>query len=235
MDEDKAATVPEPPAVALAGCGVDSGVMMARALARRRRIHPLYVRQGALWEDAEEAALRQFIAALEGGKTGGRLAPLHVMRLDLPDTYASRWALDRTIQPPGETSADEAVYLPGRNLALLFQGALLAQSLDVHTLLIGLLAGNPFSDAHPAFLRSFEQTYELATHYKIRVETPLGGLHKEEVIRLGAGLPLEFTFSCLRPVGGRHCGHCNKCAERQRGFAQAGVEDPTEYAGLEAK
>ena len=47
----------------------------------------------------------------------------------------------------------------------------------------------------------------------------------------GRGMPLGETFSCLRPVGGRHCGRCNKCAERRAGFGAAGMTDPTEYAG----
>jgi 7-cyano-7-deazaguanine synthase len=37
------------------------------------------------------------------------------------------------------------------------------------------------------------------------------------------------TFSCMRPVDGKHCGTCNKCAERRRAFASAGLSDPTEY------
>ena len=32
------------------------------------------------------------------------------------------------------------------------------------------------------------------------------------------------------PVGDRHCQACNKCAERRKGFAEAGIEDRTLYA-----
>ena len=63
------------------------------------------------------------------------------------------------------------------------------------------------------------------------VETPLAGLSKADVIRRGRELRLDLTFSCLSPgPDHRHCGRCNKCAERMRGFAAAGVVDPTEYA-----
>lgn len=222
--------------VALAGGGVDSGLMMALALqAGRRRVFPLYVRQGALWEDAEEAALRRFLAELPARlappPAAGLLAPLHVMRLELPREYASQWALDPRSAPPAAASPDEAVYLPGRNLALLFQGALLAQSLGAHALQLGLLAGNPFPDSRPAFLRSFEQTFALATGgYRVRIETPLAARRKPDVLRQAAPLPLEHTFSCLRPSGPRPCGQCNKCAERRRGFHAAHLPDPTVYA-----
>jgi 7-cyano-7-deazaguanine synthase len=63
------------------------------------------------------------------------------------------------------------------------------------------------------------------------VETPLSGLTKAEVVRRAAGLPIELTFSCLNPtVDHRHCGACNKCAERRKGFVDANVPDPTAYA-----
>jgi 7-cyano-7-deazaguanine synthase len=63
----------------------------------------------------------------------------------------------------------------------------------------------------------------------VRLLVPYRGLSKAEVVRRGRGLPLEWTFSCLKPADGRHCGACNKCAERRRGFAEAGLPDPTDY------
>jgi 7-cyano-7-deazaguanine synthase len=49
-------------------------------------------------------------------------------------------------------------------------------------------------------------------------------------MRLGRDLPLELTFSCIRPVRDQHCGDCNKCAERQLAFRNAGLADRTPYA-----
>jgi 7-cyano-7-deazaguanine synthase len=65
----------------------------------------------------------------------------------------------------------------------------------------------------------------------IEVLRPFAGLHKTEVMHLGRELPLERTFSCIRPVSGQHCGQCNKCAERRRAFADSGVPDITPYDG----
>jgi 7-cyano-7-deazaguanine synthase len=42
-------------------------------------------------------------------------------------------------------------------------------------------------------------------------------------------LPLHLTFSCINPIEDRHCGNCNKCAERKNGFAAAGIPDLTAY------
>jgi 7-cyano-7-deazaguanine synthase len=64
----------------------------------------------------------------------------------------------------------------------------------------------------------------------IQVLTPFSQLAKEEVVRIGEELPLELSLSCVNPVDGQRCGSgCNKCAERQKAFALAGVADPTHY------
>ena len=70
------------------------------------------------------------------------------------------------------------------------------------------------------------------------------GIREREVqnLMIQWSLPLGWTFSCVRPIlaagpedrlpgGGRHCGTCNKCGERRRAFADAGLTDPTEYQG----
>ncbi|HEY4485265.1 MAG TPA: 7-cyano-7-deazaguanine synthase, partial [Nitrospiria bacterium] len=54
-----------------------------------------------------------------------------------------------------------------------------------------------------------------------------------EVIERGRSFPMELTFSCLNPQGKDHCGACNKCAERMEAFAQAGMEDRTQYGSNE--
>jgi 7-cyano-7-deazaguanine synthase len=53
---------------------------------------------------------------------------------------------------------------------------------------------------------------------------------KRQVMELGRDLPLELTFSCISPVDSLHCGRCNKCAERQAAFRDAGLPDGTRYA-----
>jgi 7-cyano-7-deazaguanine synthase len=45
----------------------------------------------------------------------------------------------------------------------------------------------------------------------------------------GKELPLHLTFSCINPTQGVHCGTCNKCAERRKGFRDAGLADDTAY------
>ena len=97
---------------------------------------------------------------------------------------------------------------------------------------LGLLAGNPFPDASPAFFAAMAEALSRGLATPIGIDVPFSGMHKADVIRLGVelGVPLALTLSCMQPVEGRHCGRCSKCRERRDGFIEAGVEDPTEYA-----
>jgi 7-cyano-7-deazaguanine synthase len=67
----------------------------------------------------------------------------------------------------------------------------------------------------------------------LRVHAPLIELSKADIVREGTRLGVDFaqTVSCYRADSdGRACGHCDACVLRARGFADAGVADPTHYA-----
>lgn len=69
----------------------------------------------------------------------------------------------------------------------------------------------------------------------VRLVRPFATYNKIDVMRLGQGLPLGLTFSCIAPTDGLHCGRCNKCGERIEAFRAAGMEDPTVYAAAGKK
>jgi 7-cyano-7-deazaguanine synthase len=57
-------------------------------------------------------------------------------------------------------------------------------------------------------------------------------MDKTAIVKRGIelGVPFALTWSCY--VGGdKHCGKCGTCVERKEAFVQAGVADPTPYAG----
>lgn len=211
--------------------GLDSAVL-ARAMARRHApVFPLYVRAGLRWEPVEEYWLRRLLKTIDAG---GAIRPLTVARLPVEDVYGAHWSLTgRGV--PGARSADGAVYLPGRNLLLLSKAAVFCALRGIPAVAMGPLKGNPFPDATPAFFRGFARLASRALEFPLRVLTPLARLSKAQVVQAGNGLPLELTFSCMRPVGRRHCGACNKCDERRRAFRAAGLPDPTAYAARPAR
>ena len=204
--------------------GLDSCVLLDYLADRGWDLTPLYVRAGLVWEGVELIWIRRFLAGLNHPG----LNPLRQLSLPVEDLYRSHWSTTGEAVP-GAHSEDSAVYLPGRNLLLLSKAAVYCALNRIGVIFLGPLKGNPFPDSTPAFFRGFERLASRALTHPLEIAAPFGHLSKAEVIGLGRELPLELTFSCIRPVGEKHCGACNKCAERRRSFAEAAVEDKTDY------
>lgn len=213
--------------VVLASGGVDSAILVANLASRGHAVQPVYVRFGLGWEAVEETYLRQFLRALPDGRG---VSPLVVLELPVADVYGVHWSVSGA-GVPDETTPDEAVYLPGRNLLLLAKTSVWCALNGVPAIALGTLRGNPFADSSKEFLSGLASLAGTALDIELDVMTPFAGLTKAEVLELGRGLPLEHTFSCISPVNGDHCGRCNKCAERRHGFQVAAMEDRTPYAG----
>lgn len=205
--------------------GLDSSVLMAELARKGRDVFPIYVRAGLRWERVELAVLRRFIRAL-----GARnIAPLVVLDLPMNDVARGHWSLGgRGV--PGYRAAVESNYILGRNLSLLSKAAIFCARNKIGEIAMAPLASNPFPDARPQFFRAFERVVTTGLELPLRVRTPFARMEKADVIRRGRTLPLRFTMSCANPRGGLHCGECTKCAEREAGFREAGVPDPTHYA-----
>lgn len=204
--------------------GLDSAILLGETLRKRAAVHPLYVRSGLYWEPAELRHLRRFLRALRDPA----LQPLRILEVPVTDLYGKHWSITGEHVPDAATP-DEAVFLPGRNVLLLAKGMLWCHLHGVAELALGLLGSNPFADATPRFIAGYQKMINRAIGGRVRVRRPYAGLTKTDVMRRGRDLPLELTFSCIRPISGKHCGCCNKCAERQRAFADAGMPDPTDY------
>jgi 7-cyano-7-deazaguanine synthase len=223
------------PVAVLTSGGVDSAVLVAAKLAEGRDVQPIYVRFGLAWEEAEQSHLARFLSSLQGtgasrvAPAGGRLRPLTILDEPVGDVYGAHWSLTGRAVPDADTP-DEAVYLPGRNLLLLAKSTVYCAREGIGEIALGVLAGNPFPDSRRSFYEQMEAVAAAATGRAIRIETPFSRLTKADVLRLGADLALEWTFSCIAPVGGIHCGRCNKCGERRRAFAAVSIPDRTAYA-----
>jgi 7-cyano-7-deazaguanine synthase len=214
-----------PPAAVLISGGLDSAVLLGETLRERSAVWPLYVRTGLAWESAELTHLHRFLEAVNGPA----LRPLHILDLPVTDLYGQHWSITGQ-QVPDADSPDEAVFLPGRNVLLLAKALLWCHLNRVDVLLLGLLRGNPFPDATASFFTAYVAAVNQAVEGRVRVQRPFAELSKRQVLERAGNLPLELSFSCIRPIHDRHCGQCNKCAERRRAFADLGRADGTAYA-----
>ncbi len=221
--------------VVLFSGGLDSAVLLALELRSHQPVHPVHVRSGLAWEDAERRAIDRLLAH------SAYAAPLRTIAFDMRDVYpASHWAVVGT--PPSYDTPDEDVYLEGRNIVLLAKTAILCARLGVGRIALGPLSNNPFPDASAEFFQTMGRALSLGLAKDIVAVTPLASRHKEDVITLGAelGVPFERSLSCMNPQSERakrrepeedlHCGACSKCRERRDAFRVAGVADPTAYA-----
>jgi len=204
--------------------GSDSAILVGEACRAGINVFPIYVITGLSWEEAELAHCRRFLDALLA-KT---LQPLKVLEQPVADVYGRHWSLTGDNVPDADTP-DKAVFLPGRNVLLLAKAILWCHLQSIPAIALAPLESNPFPDATPRFFAEMEQVVNRAVEGNVRILRPYATLHKTDVLRRGQGMPLQHTFSCIRPIAGQHCGRCNKCAERQKAFADLNWIDPTEY------
>lgn len=208
----------------LASGGLDSAVLVAD-LAKDAEVFPIYVSKGLAWEAAELASLKAFLTAVRHPN----VRPLTVLSIPIKEVYGEHWSITGE-NVPGADEPDIKVFLPGRNVLLLGLAAVWCSTHDVHRVAIGSLGGNPFPDATPEFFRRFGDLLSEALGHTVAIVAPYRGMHKEDLIKKHAALPLELTLTCMAPQGDQHCGRCNKCFERQTAFKAAGVPDRTRYA-----
>lgn len=213
--------------------GLDSAVLTAEEAARGN-VQPIYVSVGLAWEGAERRTIARL---LESGALGASVQPLTMLAVDMTDVYPSgHWAIEG--RPPGYHTADQEVYLPGRNIVLLGKAAVYCATARIGRLILGTLDHNPFPDATPVFRSAMASALSIGLEHALQIDAPYASASKADVIRRGValGLPLDLTLSCMNPTlpappsAPRHCGLCSKCRERHDGFRDSGVPDPTDYA-----
>jgi len=221
------------PAVVLFSGGLDSSTCLAIAREEGFAPHALAVRYGQ--RHAHELRAAERVAAAAG-------VTLKVVELDLRAIGGS--ALTGEMEVPKDAPLGQGIpvtYVPARNTVLLALALGYAEVLGAQDLYIGVNAidYSGYPDCRPAFVRAFEALANVATAAAVEgrarytVHAPLLQLSKAEIIRLGTrlGVPYGLTHSCYDPdLEGRACGRCDSCRLRRRGFAEAGVPDPTPYA-----
>lgn len=214
----------ETTAILISG-GLDSAILLGHLLQQGDRVQPIYIATDCIWQAAEQRALEQFLAARENEAA----LPLVELAVPLADLYGNHWSMTG-YQVPDESTSDEAVSLWGRNPLLLLKAMLWCSMHDIPRLALATLQGNPFADASPRFFQQFARSLATATDTDVQILCPFAEMSKTEVLELGSEMPLQFTFSCLAPQKGQHCGVCNKCAERAKALQAMPDGDPTRYA-----
>jgi 7-cyano-7-deazaguanine synthase len=142
--------------------------------------------------------------------------------------------------PKGGVGSDIPVtYVPARNTIFLSLALGWAEAAGAQDIFVGVnaLDYSGYPDCRPDFIAQFEKLANMATRAGVegggfRIHAPLQQMTKADIAREAdrLGLDAALSHSCYDPVDGRHCGLCDACRLRAKGFAEAGLPDPTVYA-----
>jgi 7-cyano-7-deazaguanine synthase len=219
------------PAVVLLSGGLDS--MVCAGLAREQGFFVVALTVDYNQRHSVELDAARTIAA--------QLAGRHiVLPLDLRAFGGSALTSDIDVPKDGVQPGIPVTYVPARNTIFLSLALGLAEACGARDIFIGVnaLDYSGYPDCRPEFIEEFQRLANLATKAGVegggfKIHAPLLHLTKAEIAREAErlGLDAAISHSCYDPLpDGRHCGRCDACRLRAKGFADAGLEDPTAYA-----
>lgn len=223
-----------PKAVVLVSGGLDSTTCLAMAKAQGFELYALTLFYGQRHKVELKAARK--VAKVYKVK-------MH-LELEVPLTAFGGSALtDKKIKVPKHGNVKELgkgippTYVPARNTVFLSLALAWAEVVGAEHIFIGVnaLDYSGYPDCRPEFIRAFEKLAKLATKkgvegkWKLKIHTPLIRMSKAQIIKAGLKLKVNYgiTHSCYDPKpNGRACGRCDSCLLREKGFKEAGVENP---------
>jgi 7-cyano-7-deazaguanine synthase len=169
-----------------------------------------------------------------------KLADRHiVLPLDLRAFGGSALTGDIDVPKDGVGEGIPVTYVPARNTIFLSLALGLGEASGARDIYVGVnaLDYSGYPDCRPQFIDEFQRLANVATKAGVEgegftIHAPLLHMTKADIAREAQRLSLDagLSHSSYDPVEGRHCGKCDACRLRAKGFADAGLEDPTVYA-----
>lgn len=219
-------------AVVLLSGGLDSMVAAGIARAAGHDLLALTINYNQRHAIELQAAAR--IAAAFGARR-------HVvLPLDLSQFGGSALTDDIAVPKDGVGEGIPVTYVPARNTIFLSVALGWAEAAGARDIYFGInaLDYSGYPDCRPAFLDAFTAMANLATKAGVegdpfRFHAPLLHMSKAQIAAEASRLGLDagMSWSCYDPTPeGLHCGLCDSCRLRAKGFEEAGLPDPTRYA-----
>lgn len=163
-----------------------------------------------------------------------------VLPLNLRGFGGSALTSDTAVPKNGVAPGIPVTYVPARNTIFLSLALGLAEARGAKRIYVGVnaLDYSGYPDCRPAFVEAFAATANLATRAGVEgdpflFETPLLHMTKADIAREAhrLGIDAGMSWTCYDPTAdGLHCGECDACRLRHKGFVEAGLPDPTRYA-----
>jgi 7-cyano-7-deazaguanine synthase len=220
-----------PNSVVLLSGGMDSATCMAVARAADNRCFALsfdYGQKHRAELDAASAIAKAMHAAEH-----------RIIRIEMGQFGGSALTDTAIAMPESGGAGIPITYVPARNTVFLSLGLAWAEVLAADSIYTGVNAVDysGYPDCRPEYIAAFQAMANLATKRAVEgnlleIRTPLIGLSKAAIVKLGTELGVDFgaTVSCYSAdASGAACGHCDACRLRRDGFLAVGIPDPTRY------
>ncbi|HZR77911.1 MAG TPA: 7-cyano-7-deazaguanine synthase QueC [Chthoniobacterales bacterium] len=223
-------------AVVLLSGGLDSATTLAIARAQGYECYALSFDYGQRHRREIDAARK--IAASLGAKEH------RIVKID--NSIFSGSALTDNLEVPKERSEKQmglgipVTYVPARNTIFLAHALAWAETIPAGHIFIGANAidYSGYPDCRPEFIALFETLANIGTKAgvegaRLQINAPLIKMSKADIVRKAIELRVDIslTHSCYDPApDGAACGKCDSCQLRLKGFHEAGVKDPINYA-----
>lgn len=223
------------PAVCVCSGGIDSTVAATIASQEGYELHLFHASYGQRAEEREKEAV---------AKIAVYLAAKELKFVEIPFLKelggSSLTDITRKVPVGEEVNLDKAketpsTWVPCRNLVLLAIASAYAEVISAEAIFVGFNAeeARSYPDNSNEFVKRYNAVLEKAVAFfslPPTVKAPLVDLLKPEIIKKGIEVkaPLHLTYSCYLGEE-KHCGICESCVHRRRGFKEAGVEDTTVY------
>jgi len=216
--------------VVLFSGGIDSTTALYWALAKGPSVHALSFDYGQRHR-VEIRMARKLVRKLG--------IPQTIFKLDLKQVGGSALT-DSSIEVPRYNNLSQikhgppATYQPFRNGVLLALTAAWGEPRGFTEIVCGfnIIDSPDYPDTRPVFVKAMEKAINAGTRTAfgrppMKISTPLIGMKKSAIIRLGTSLHADYAYSISCYAGEEiPCRSCSACLLRERAFAEAGFEDP---------
>jgi 7-cyano-7-deazaguanine synthase len=217
--------------VVLTSGGMDSCVTVALAAQECEELAMLHISYGQRTEKRELKAFND-IADFYGCRRRLTTSIAHLAQIGGSSLTDNSIEIS---QADLESKEIPTSYVPFRNSHLLSIATSWAEVIHAERIYIGAVAedSSGYPDCRPEFYQAFNKVIELGTRpdTHIKIFTPVIDMRKSEIVLKGVelGAPLHLSWSCYKNEDAA-CGLCDSCALRLRGFKEAGLKDPIDYA-----
>ena len=166
---------------------------------------------------------------------------LGIPHITIPLDFMTRYFKSSLLEggadiPEGHYADDnmKSTVVPFRNGIMLSIAVGIAESNGLRYVMMANHGGDHtiYPDCRPEFVNAFDHAAQSGTFVGVRLRSPYTHITKADIAARGKQLGIDYakTWSCYKG-GERHCGRCGTCVERREAFAEAGIEDGTEYEG----